>query len=66
MNTKKISEWLEELPEPHRTKALDNFMRGGVEDLEEISLLQTLLGAFMWSSSPEGLDYWADVNGDLA
>lgn len=59
---KTIAQWLQELPEPYRTKALNN-SRGRTNRHEEVDSLSTaLMCAFFWKESPEGHDYWDRFN----
>lgn len=62
---KTIREWLEELPEPYRTQALENCnsMRlsiSGLSDIVETSRI-AIMSAFHWDSSPEGFHYWDEL-----
>lgn len=66
---KKISEWLEELPEPVRTNAKANFSEIGWGDQPVENLDQAVFWAFNWALSNEGYIYWQDIaasinNGD--
>ena len=58
---KTIREWLEGLPEPHRTQALANM---GVNKGPGTAVYPNAMGAvseaFSWAKSPEGFDYWAN------
>lgn len=54
---KTIKQWLEELPEPYRTQALENYENNKVQ-----SLSFALINAFEWYDTPEGIEYWADLN----
>lgn len=58
---KTIKEWLEELPEPHRSRALNNADKRDF-NVEYNSMRKTILGSFVWSKSPEGLDYWREIS----
>ena len=65
--TKTIREWLQELDEEHKDKALANFdkyIQNGVlsADTEADNLDEALLGAFYWDDTPEGLHYWMEVS----
>lgn len=57
---KTIREWLEELPEPYRTQALNN-----ADNLDSKALFKSLYNvlqeAFIWEESPEGGNYWINV-----
>ena len=61
---KTIREWLEELPEPYRTQAIDNTSES-VLMIEKESLSEAVLVAFSWWDSPEGLEYWSDFHDTL-
>lgn len=57
---KTIKEWLHELPEPYRIRALHN-VKESFELLEitEDSLIEALSGAFVWSTTKEGYEFWS-------
>lgn len=61
---KTIREWLEELPEPYRTQAIEN-----TEDellLERVeSLKKAVKCAFIWNKSPQGHEYWSELHETL-
>lgn len=57
---KTIREWLEELPEPYRSQALEN-MDIEDADIEHDNFERALCGAFLWMDSPEGWDYWNKI-----
>jgi hypothetical protein len=54
---KKIKKWLEELPEPYRSQALEN-TEDRDDKLEVKSLVTALECAFIWRLSPQGYHYW--------
>lgn len=56
---KTIREWLEELPMPYRTQAIENTSEL-VLKVEKAYLSESLLCSFYWRNSPQGLDYWSD------
>jgi hypothetical protein len=72
---KTIREWLEELPDPYRQKAIDNCRPGTLnsqsaaeafeDDLVDLgwerNLASVLKYAFVWADSREGKQYWRDV-----
>jgi hypothetical protein len=62
---KTIQEWLNELPEDVRDKAIANTDK----DLLEINLYNRLShaleGAFVWALTPEGWDYWDKIHDSL-
>ena len=55
--TMTIEEYLDELPEPWRTKALANMLEDAA-DLPVDSFTDALLDAFRFETSPEGAEYW--------
>lgn len=59
---KTVREWLMELPDGVRDKAIKNAESEEEPslDLHEVSLAGSILGSFTWSSSPEGQLYWKD------
>lgn len=59
--TKTIRQWLEELPEPYRSQAMENYD----EDFYPPSMIvfnhvEALEVAFNWEYSSQGWKYWAD------
>jgi hypothetical protein len=64
MEQKTIKEWLETLPEPYRTQALENTKDLAPNRLTEYtsSLPDALFCAFAWGKSPEGNEYWTEVS----
>ena len=62
---KTIKEWLTELPEGYRERALANTIEG-VLKMCEVSMAQALYGSFVWGGTPEGLDFWVDVKNHYA
>lgn len=59
---KTIREHLNDLPEPYRTEALENFENPSPEwtdvpnEVEDVK--RALTEAFSWMSSKQGLSYW--------
>lgn len=53
---------LESLPEPYRTKALNNARNfegwENRKDRHEVTRFAALASAFIWHHSPEGFNYW--------
>lgn len=70
-NTKTVREWLETLPEPYRTQAIENTRTLNGEAGEDIfNALDTeassaLHGAFVWSDSHQGFKYWNNLDNKL-
>ncbi len=68
---KTIREWLEELPEPYRTQAINNYDLLGpyppfIESPYDIETLwSAVLNAFDWSESKEGNHYWDEFHNTL-
>jgi hypothetical protein len=64
---KTIREWFEELPEPHRSQAIENGENSQNYAMDDItsSLSGALSGGFVWSESKEGDDYWDKFRDDL-
>ncbi len=61
---KTVLEKLQELPEPYRSRAIENAEKKGkyyFDELTNDSLQQILLGAFVWLDSPQGYSYWDDL-----
>lgn len=61
---KTIKEWLEDLPEPYRTQALNNTDEDLLEITEETQS-EALNTAFWWSETKEGHDYWSQLSETL-
>lgn len=61
---KTIREWLEELPEPYRSEALENMTEGGGYKMKE-SLKAAIGDAFIWQSTPQGYHYWYNLKNSL-
>jgi hypothetical protein len=55
-----IQDYFNRLPEPYRTQAIRNTSNKNLK-LESDSLQKALRIAFAWGDSPEGSDYWIDV-----
>lgn len=61
---KKIMHWLNTLPEPQRTQAI-NYCAGQNprQLLHQVdSLKKAVSGAFDWSKTREGVDYWLAIS----
>lgn len=61
---KTIREWLELLPEPYEGQALTNSVGKESLDLEENTLFDALVSAFIWNESAEGEEYWRTLAED--
>jgi len=64
---KTIKEWLNELPEPYRSQAIENAenTESGCLDGVETSIFGALMGGFVWLESKEGSDYWYEFSKTL-
>ena len=63
---KTIKQWLEELPEPYRTQALENYDENYLNKIIEIKdCLDALRFAFDWSNTSQGFNYWQSFYGDF-
>lgn len=61
--TKTILEWLQELPDEYRDKAISNNQSSEKETEQRLSA--ALFRAFAWAETPEGYDYWWAVWSNL-
>lgn len=61
---KTVEHWLNTLPEPYRTQALNNvdtiWLYSNAYDVSD-----ALMKAFVWSDSTEGFHYWNDLDDSL-
>jgi len=55
--------WLEQLPEPYRSEALANQTDF---ETEVHSMWAAVDFAFAWDGTPQGEDYWSELNDGLA
>ena len=56
---KTVKDYLEQLKEPYKTKALNN--TGALNKNRKVdSMNEALMSAFWWQGSPEGYKYWFD------
>jgi len=59
---KPIREWLQELPDGYRERALNNADKASYCLHPEVrSVADALYAAFSWKDTPEGDDWWCDV-----
>jgi len=58
---KTIKSWLEELPEPYRSQALENLVKDSRENTEVKSLSVAISSAFVWKDTSQGEYYWMNV-----
>lgn len=57
---KTVEQWLNELPEPYRTQALEQ-AKNSLLQMTERSMYCALSGMFTWSESHEGGEYWRQL-----
>jgi len=62
---KPIEDWLKELPEPYRSKALYTRIEYPLSDRLTKSLAEALVFGFNWKSTDEGHDYWDKVDNTI-
>ena len=62
MPQKTVKEWIQELPEPYRTEALENC---NDPNKEVQSLSSALFYAFRWSETKQGACYWREIHGKI-
>lgn len=64
---KLYSTWFKELDEDIRNKAIINSVnnRTNLKKEKDISLSESLCGAFIWSETPEGHMFWKKIVQDL-
>jgi hypothetical protein len=58
---KTIKDWLMELPDGYRERALANMTKYALE-WSDVSLKDALCCAFAWDESQEGSDFWVEVH----
>ena len=58
---KTIKEWLEELPDGYRERALNHAANNTRELAIEKSIDGALAGGFVWKETLEGKEFWHDV-----
>lgn len=62
--SKKIKQWLNELPEPYRSQAIinySNFYETLENQPEESCMTNALIHAFLFKDTPEGWEYWHTI-----
>lgn len=55
---KTIKEWLSELPEPYKTKALKYAALEKTEDKTVNTMHEAIMEAFTWGQTIQGKHYW--------
>jgi len=58
---KTVEQWLNELPEPYRTQALEQTDNSHLKKTER-TMYDTLMGIFPWCDSHEGAEYWRQLS----
>lgn len=58
---KTVEQWFNLLKQPYKKKALNNTPKEHL-NTEDETFSDALMSAFDWSTSPEGTDYWVNVN----
>jgi hypothetical protein len=58
---KTILEWLQELPEPYRSEAIENVIKAKRTQKRD-SLEDALLSAFPWEKTKQGWEYWDNLH----
>lgn len=58
---KPIEEWLSELPDGYRERALENRKKFPGEATIARSIAGAVIGGFLWKPTPEGYDFWLSV-----
>jgi hypothetical protein len=57
--SKTAKEWFEQLPEPYRTQAIENWEKSKISDKENpVISLNWALDTFIWKKTIQGGDYW--------
>lgn len=63
---KTTKQWLESLPEPYRSEALNNAdPRVLVKESTDSLLSEALISSFTWSTSSQGFNYWKKLHYSL-
>lgn len=61
---KTVREWLEELPEPYRSQALENIANPDCQPDPDFKCEQdtSVSAAFVWGRTPQGHHYWGKAS----
>ena len=65
MEQKTVLQWFQQLPEQIKLQAIANTLPQRLEP-KEPSLVAAIAGAFSWSSTPQGSDYWFEIKARAA
>jgi hypothetical protein len=60
---KTIGEFLNELPEPYRSQAIENcenYCDGKFREQKVTNIVDALLNAFIWKGTPQAHTYWEE------
>jgi hypothetical protein len=63
--SKTVKEWLMELPDGYRERALKNTPKGML-DAKRPTMSEAIHGAFIWLSTRENYDFWSAVHDHYA
>lgn len=55
---KPILTWYEDLPEPIRSQAIENY---DGTDIHQRSIAGAIFMGMAWLTTPQGAEYWADI-----
>ncbi len=58
--SKTMLEWLNELPEPYKTKAINNTHKR-LQQMQILNMKHAIGSAFMWANTDERYDYWKQI-----
>jgi hypothetical protein len=62
MSTKSAKEWFNQLPEPYRTQAIENWEKSEMDDKNDLfERIEESIDTFVWRLTPQGADYWANI-----
>lgn len=59
---KNALQWFEQLPEPIRTQAKENWEKSEMDDKNDLfERIEESIDTFVWRRTPQGDDYWANI-----
>jgi hypothetical protein len=62
MQNKPPLEWFQQLPEPYRTQAIENWEKSKWEDKHDLfESIRDAFHTFSWAYSQQGEDYWNSI-----
>ncbi len=62
---KTIKEWLNELPEPERSQAIENMQPDAEGQITARNKAEAVIQAFVFSQTPQGFSYWNNIHFNL-